>query len=540
MARYIFDWPETLKPPAGGSIRLDSASGSSSPAAVSTQQAPGTTYSSGVVPPEQLWGYGNDGQLLGPDGIGTLYAKAFNVLGQAVGSPVALTGALANDEKPGGGGLGSGTSVSVTEAPLSPERYTQAGDPDSTGKIQRAITAATRVPSGEVFLNGDYTISDSITITGPVAISGAHRTTTRVKQTGTAKHGFVVQRDTLTAGVPFTRGVTIGGFTLEGAGRPTAGTPSTGTGVLATGDATYQGQALDLDLRLTDWDTCVRTNRWDNVKSRVALEYSRLGYHSDGNANSHKLLVSASNCTEAAVRLGDGGGVEIEALDLISCGVMIDMLDQAQALLTGGNFESCTGAEAFIKLANGARLVATPGRFVKNVGNDVPGFLVQNGASLVLLSHPAWSGFTTAKTVRKASTSAIVQGPAPTRSLSVAPEVTVDEGGLDSYGITPFPTRQENSVPTAADALRGMLLWAMIRAATTTGVDRLYAYVRDRSGGTSTYQRRDLTNVMTGTGSPEGAVAAVVGTFYGRLDGGAGTSLYVKESGTGNTGWIAK
>jgi hypothetical protein len=43
-----------------------------------------------------------------------------------------------------------------------------------------------------------------------------------------------------------------------------------------------------------------------------------------------------------------------------------------------------------------------------------------------------------------------------------------------------------------------------------------------------------------GAGSPEGAVAAVVGSIYSRTDGGAGTSLYVKESGTGNTGWIAK
>lgn len=42
------------------------------------------------------------------------------------------------------------------------------------------------------------------------------------------------------------------------------------------------------------------------------------------------------------------------------------------------------------------------------------------------------------------------------------------------------------------------------------------------------------------TGSPEGAVTAVVGSIYSRTNGGANTSLYVKESGTGNTGWVAK
>lgn len=45
----------------------------------------------------------------------------------------------------------------------------------------------------------------------------------------------------------------------------------------------------------------------------------------------------------------------------------------------------------------------------------------------------------------------------------------------------------------------------------------------------------------TGSGSPETVVTAVVGSIYLRRDGGANTTLYVKESGAGtNTGWIAK
>lgn len=45
---------------------------------------------------------------------------------------------------------------------------------------------------------------------------------------------------------------------------------------------------------------------------------------------------------------------------------------------------------------------------------------------------------------------------------------------------------------------------------------------------------------FSGAGSPEGVVTAPVGSFYSRTNGGAGTSFYVKESGTGNTGWVAK
>jgi len=44
----------------------------------------------------------------------------------------------------------------------------------------------------------------------------------------------------------------------------------------------------------------------------------------------------------------------------------------------------------------------------------------------------------------------------------------------------------------------------------------------------------------TGAGTPEGAVTAPVGSLFTRTDGGANTTLYVKESGTGNTGWAAK
>ena len=43
-----------------------------------------------------------------------------------------------------------------------------------------------------------------------------------------------------------------------------------------------------------------------------------------------------------------------------------------------------------------------------------------------------------------------------------------------------------------------------------------------------------------GAGSPEGVLTAPIGSHYSRSDGGAGTSLYVKESGAGNTGWVGK
>ena len=57
----------------------------------------------------------------------------------------------------------------------------------------------------------------------------------------------------------------------------------------------------------------------------------------------------------------------------------------------------------------------------------------------------------------------------------------------------------------------------------------------------SKFRPGDGTATWTsGIGDPNGVGTAVVGSLYTRLDGGAGTTLYIKESGTGNTGWVAK
>ncbi len=46
--------------------------------------------------------------------------------------------------------------------------------------------------------------------------------------------------------------------------------------------------------------------------------------------------------------------------------------------------------------------------------------------------------------------------------------------------------------------------------------------------------------IRYGTGTPEGVITGVIGDLFLRTDGGASTTLYVKTSGTGNTGWTAK
>lgn len=45
--------------------------------------------------------------------------------------------------------------------------------------------------------------------------------------------------------------------------------------------------------------------------------------------------------------------------------------------------------------------------------------------------------------------------------------------------------------------------------------------------------------VVSGSGTPEAAVTAPIGSIFLRSNGSAATTLYIKESGTGNTGWVS-
>lgn len=44
--------------------------------------------------------------------------------------------------------------------------------------------------------------------------------------------------------------------------------------------------------------------------------------------------------------------------------------------------------------------------------------------------------------------------------------------------------------------------------------------------------------VLTGSGSPEGVVAAPPGSIYTDITGGIVIAQYTKQTGVGNTGWV--
>lgn len=113
--------------------------------------------------------------------------------------------------------------------------------------------------------------------------------------------------------------------------------------------------------------------------------------------------------------------------------------------------------------------------------------------------------------------------------------VTADGGNLrrvwrvtNTTTITPIQTEEQfrptlNFVPSVDNSITYGS--SSLRVAGSYVVTRFYtATVFDASG----------------TGTPEGVVTAGIGSTFRRTNGGAVTSFYVKESGAGNTGWVAK
>lgn len=96
------------------------------------------------------------------------------------------------------------------------------------------------------------------------------------------------------------------------------------------------------------------------------------------------------------------------------------------------------------------------------------------------------------------------------------------------------PTMTTGISLAAADFIDGIVMHDNIKGVGVTTLNTHWTDLLIQLGG---YGARPT---YSGTGTPEAAITASIGAMFLRRDGGAGTTLYVKESGTGNTGWVGK
>ena len=85
----------------------------------------------------------------------------------------------------------------------------------------------------------------------------------------------------------------------------------------------------------------------------------------------------------------------------------------------------------------------------------------------------------------------------------------------------------------------GVYIGAQTAATTNWGVYQLGTTTPNLFAGPLTLGSTTGPIIKSGTGSPEGVETAGVGSLFLRTNGGAGTTLYAKTTGAGNTGWSA-
>lgn len=123
-------------------------------------------------------------------------------------------------------------------------------------------------------------------------------------------------------------------------------------------------------------------------------------------------------------------------------------------------------------------------------------------------------------------------------------EVRVASGDEDLPGnVTPnLMVMRDDGKPALTVRASASPNAAVLRVQSHNGADDVIRLYHDGTVQADYLQFNDDSGpfIMAAAGSPEGAIAAGVGSLFLRTDGGATTTLYVKTSGTGNTGWTAK
>ncbi len=403
------------------------------------------------------------------------------------------------------------------------------GVADDTAAIQGAISAATSAHKDVLLPGGTYVITGSgLTISGAVRIYGTGRGGTVISYTGTS-----------TAISNANPGVRIYGTSINELTIQTS-TGAIGLDLGSVSTSSYSNLIIAgfsdcaVYLHSTVSGGCVY-NRFYNVTAMSnATGYKVRGLSS--NANTWHCC-RAANCSAVG-------------WDILDCNDNTISASQAEVCGTGFYLDATvSGANSATRICNVRFEHCTTG--------------INIASSNVAYTHVSglWSDGSTTTLITDASTTSrradmILQTTSvPNNQLKLDSTYSFFSGASVYTGGTSssFVAASTASVRLAGQVANGATAvgaWIGNTNTLTTAGARIAGFCKDTPVTHSSpvayvnidgsYEFASGIKVMSGSGSPEGAVTAIAGSMYLRSDGGAGTTFYIKESGTGNTGWVPK
>lgn len=112
-------------------------------------------------------------------------------------------------------------------------------------------------------------------------------------------------------------------------------------------------------------------------------------------------------------------------------------------------------------------------------------------------------------------------------------------GGITAFGTANYTHPATNNGMIPVDTTNGMPTITVGTGSTLTYATTSGSFAIGGAFGVGA--ATGFCQWFTGNGAPNGVVTANIGSFYTNVGGGAGTTLFVKESGNGtNTGWVGK
>lgn len=418
------------------------------------------------------------------------------------------------------------SGVGIDSTPLNVRDYGAAGNgaANDTAAIQAAVDAAFATNAAVYFPPGTY-MTDAITLHPKVFLQGAGKEATWIKARAGSQTLFSYLVTSYVTGFTF-RDMTIdsNGFSSVTAIKIDGGTPSLRCSGVLIENVTFWGTAAK-----AVWLKYCAGSRISGCISELPID----GFTIDNCAD--------TNITDTFAILGAGIGFNIlgtsgattydEGTRLVNCvtngqatGLSITQADWG--LVSNCSFTTCSAGAVIMNTSSNWSFYACD--FAAAPAST--GFYAPTACSAIAISgcKIAVNSF----------------GILATGSLwAITGNILFANGNVDIYLSNLTNSVVANNVCSSvgvaqsiftAGTITGLVANGNLTIGTVSGFDSNDHMAANLKVGTVT------PTIYSGTGSPESAVTAPMGSLYLNLSGGASTTLYVKQSGTGNTGWVAK